>query len=97
MGVKESCRISVASTGSILCLRRIAFNEVLLVSAFNPTSVFSYLHYCNLAELGNLVKGLFRIVQLGKSLGLGLVGKHNIHIPLHYVVEKSQIGLHYII
>lgn len=96
MGVKEPCRISVARTGSILCLRRIGFNEVLLVSAFNPTSVLSYLHYCNLAELGNLVKGLFRIVQLGKSLGLGLVGK-TISTYLSLCRGEKPGGLYYII
>ena len=62
-----------------------------VLTAAYPAAVLTDLDDCHLAHTGYLVKSLARVVQLGESLGLGLIRKDYIDIPLDYVVKESEV------
>ena len=97
MGEQETCRIGVSCAGCIYGLRGISLDEMDVLTAAYPAAILTDLDDCHLAHTGYLVKSLARIVKLGESLGLGLIGKDYIYIPFYYVVQESEVRLHYII
>ena len=46
---------------------------------------------------GNLQEGVAGVCQLGEGLGLGLVGKYDVDVLVHDVVQERFVGLHDIV